>query len=85
MVDRMTSDALFAAIVGGGTVDDVRCLLSAGVDANRPFRDGMCPLNAAIAHRRHDIVRLLLASDRVDVNQVTMATGLVVCYALWTV
>ncbi|KAI0220675.1 hypothetical protein LSAT2_027839 [Lamellibrachia satsuma] len=65
----MTSDALFAAIVGGGTVDDVHCLLSAGVDPNRPFRDGMCPLNAAIAARRLDIVRLLLATDIVDVNQ----------------
>ena len=68
----MASDALFAAIVGGGNVDDVCRLLSDGVDPNRPFRDrdGMCPLNAAIAYRRLDIVRLLLASDRIDINQV---------------
>ena len=66
----MASDALFSAIVGGGNVGDVRRLLSEGVDPNRPFRDGMCPLNGAIAFRRLDIVRLLLASDRIDITQV---------------
>ena len=67
----MASDALFAAIVGGGNVADVCRLLSEGVDPNRPFRDGMCPLNVAIAFRRLDIVCLLLGADRIDINQVT--------------